>query len=181
MKKPWRKEGDGRDRNFHLIGKSGKTEIMERRNIQNAAFPFETDDSGIPEPWRPGSDGDNIRPFHDLIRYLRHPEFGCPWDGSRTLESMGKPLLDEAAEAAEALASGNARHQCEELGDVFLNLMLATVVAEESGLFTWRDVVAGITAKLVRRHPHVFGEKRAANPDEAMRMYLEAKAGEKSG
>ena len=140
-----------------------------------------TNDSGIPEPWRPGPDGDDIKPFHELIRHLRHPELGCPWDGSRTLESMGKPLLAEANEAAEALASNDVRHQCEELGDVFLNLMLATVIAEESGLFTWRDVVIGITAKLVRRHPHVFGGRRAGNPEEAMRMYLEAKAGEKGG
>lgn len=134
----------------------------------------------IPEAFRPAGDGFDVSPFHRLIAALRDPEGGCPWDKSRTLESMGKPLTDEAAEAAEALASGDHAHQCEELGDVFLNLMLATVIAEERGLFTWRDVIAGVSAKLVRRHPHVFGGKTASSPEEAMSMFLEAKAAEKN-
>ena len=132
----------------------------------------------IPEAYRPTGDGFDISPFHDLIRHLRHPEKGCPWDKSRTLATMGKPLTDEAVEAAEALASDDAAHQCEELGDVLLNVMLATVIAEEEGLFTWRDVVDGVSAKLVRRHPHVFGGQSAASPEEAMQMFLAAKAGE---
>ncbi|MCC8107857.1 MAG: nucleotide pyrophosphohydrolase [Planctomycetes bacterium] len=133
----------------------------------------------IPESYRPDGDGFDVRPFHSLIERLRHPELGCPWDSSRTLESMGKPLAGEAAEAAEALAGNDAAHQCEELGDVFLNVMLATVIAEEQGLFTWRDVVDGVTAKLIRRHPHVFGDTPANSPEEAMSMFLEAKAREK--
>ncbi len=134
----------------------------------------------IPEAYRPGANGYDVRPFHELIRHLRHPELGCPWDKSRTLESMGKPLLGEAEEAAEALASDDAAHQCEELGDVFLNIMLATVIAEERELFTWSDVVRGVTEKLVRRHPHVFGGQTAATPEEAMRMFLEAKSKERT-
>ncbi len=133
----------------------------------------------IPESYRPDGDGFDVRPFHSLIERLRHPEHGCPWDRTRTLEKMGKPLLGEAAEAAEALAGNDAAHQCEELGDVFLNVMLATVIAEEQGVFTWRDVVDGVTAKLVRRHPHVFGDTPANSPEEAMSMFLEAKAREK--
>jgi uncharacterized protein YabN with tetrapyrrole methylase and pyrophosphatase domain len=92
---------------------------------------------------------------------------------------MGKPLVGEAEEAAEALNADDPAHMCEELGDVFLNVMLATVIAEERGLFTWRDVVEGVSAKLIRRHPHVFGGKIASTPDEAMRMFLDAKAAEK--
>lgn len=132
----------------------------------------------IPELYRPSTDGYDVKPFHALIRRLRDPENGCPWDKSRTLADMGGPLTDEAAEAAEALASTDHAHQCEELGDVFLNLMLATVIAEERGLFTWRDVIEGVSAKLVRRHPHVFGEHKAESPEEAMRMFLAAKAKE---
>ena len=135
--------------------------------------------SGIPEAYRPGENGFDIAPFHELIRHLRHPEKGCPWDKSRTLETMGKPLTDEAVEAAEALATDDHAHQCEELGDVLLNIMLATVIAEEQGLFTWRDVVEGVSAKLVRRHPHVFGGETANSPEEAMTMFLAAKAREK--
>lgn len=136
-------------------------------------------EEAIPDPYRPLGDGFDISPFHALIQKLRHPEEGCPWDKSRTLENMGKPLTDEAAEAAEALASDDSAHQCEELGDVLLNVMLATVIAEEQGLFTWKDVVEGVSTKLIRRHPHVFGGKNANTPEEALQMFLAAKAEEK--
>ena len=139
----------------------------------------ETLASDIPEQFRPAGAGYDIGPFHGLIAALRDPEHGCPWDKSRTLATMAKPLSDEAAEAAEALATEDHAHQCEELGDVFLNIMLATVIAEEHGLFTWRDVIEGVSAKLVRRHPHVFGGATAGSPEEAMRMFLAAKAEEK--
>lgn len=137
-------------------------------------------DTAIPEPYRPDASGFDVRPFHELMRHLRHPERGCPWDKEQTLPKMGKPLLSEAQEAAEALAGDDPAHMCEELGDVFLNLMLATVIAEEAGLFTWRDVVEGVSAKLVRRHPHVFGDRTARSPEEAMQMFLAAKAAEKN-
>ncbi|MCC8189589.1 MAG: nucleotide pyrophosphohydrolase [Planctomycetes bacterium] len=137
------------------------------------------DATTIPERFRPDADGLGLAPFHALLQHLRHPETGCPWDRSRTLPDMGKPLLDEAAEAAEALASDDHRHQCEELGDVLLNVMLATVIAEEEGKFTWREVVEGVTAKLIRRHPHVFGGATAADPEEAMRLFQAAKAAER--
>lgn len=133
----------------------------------------------IPQEYRPSDDGFDITPFHNLIRRLRDPEKGCPWDRTRTLEKMGKSIIGEAEEAAEALNGDDHAHQCEELGDVFLNIMLATVIAEEQGVFTWRDVIAGVSAKLVRRHPHVFGDTPAADADEAMRMFLAAKAAEK--
>ena len=133
----------------------------------------------IPQEYLPSKDGLDIGPFHKLIQRLRDPEKGCPWDRTRTLEKMGKSLVGEAEEAAEALCGTDHAHQCEELGDVLLNVMLATVIAEERGLFTWRDVVSGVSAKLVRRHPHVFGDTPAADADEAMRMFLAAKAAEK--
>jgi tetrapyrrole methylase family protein/MazG family protein len=133
----------------------------------------------IPETYRPAGDGLDLSPFHRLIRRLRDPERGCPWDRRQTLESVGKPLVSEAAEAAEALAASDHGHQCEELGDVLLNVMLAAVIAEEEGAFTWRQVMDGVSAKLVRRHPHVFGDTPAASPEEAMAMFLAAKAKEK--
>ncbi len=133
----------------------------------------------MPHEYKPTGDGLDLAPFHALIRRLRHPEQGCPWDQSRTLETMGKPLVDEAVEAAEALAGLDSAHQAEELGDVLLNIMLATVIAEEEGAFTWRDVVEGVSAKLIRRHPHVFGGCTADSPEQAMEMFLAAKAKEK--
>ena len=133
----------------------------------------------IPDEYRPMPGGFDLKPFHRLVRRLRDPENGCHWDRSRTLMEMGKTLREEAEEAADALAAGDAGHQCEELGDVLLNVMLATVIAEEEGRFAWQDVVEGISAKLVRRHPHVFGDRHAASPEEAMDMFLAAKADER--
>lgn len=133
----------------------------------------------IPEEYRVNGDALDVSPFHRLMQRLRDPERGCPWDKKQTLESMAKTLLGEAEEAAEALRADDPAHQCEELGDVLLNVMLAVVIAEENGAFAWRDVVAGVTEKLVRRHPHVFGETPASSPEEAMEMFLAAKAREK--
>lgn len=135
--------------------------------------------SAVPDEYRTTGDGFDIAPFHRLMQRLRDPARGCPWDRKQTLATMAKPLLSEAAEAAEALAGSDRPHQCEELGDVLLNVMLATVIAEEQGAFSWKDVVEGVTAKLVRRHPHVFGETPASSPEEAMHMFLAAKAKEK--
>lgn len=135
----------------------------------------------IPAEFQPMADGLDISPFHALIQRLRHPEEGCPWDKTRTLALMGEPLTSEAVEAAEALSGQNAAHQAEELGDVLLNVMLAVVIAEEEKRFTWKDVIEGVTAKLVRRHPHVFGEYRAENAEQAMAIFQEAKAKEKNG
>lgn len=135
----------------------------------------------VPCEYLPAGDGLDLTPFHRLIQRLRDPETGCPWDKSRTLASMAESLAEEAAEAAEALGTADRAHQCEELGDVLMNVVLAVVIAEEEGKFSWREVVEGITAKLVRRHPHVFGDRKAASPDEAMEMFLAAKAKEKSG
>jgi tetrapyrrole methylase family protein/MazG family protein len=133
----------------------------------------------IPEEYRPVGDGLDISPLHELIKRLRDPEQGCPWDASRTLEKMAKSLLGEAEEAAEALQKNDHAHQCEELGDVLLNVMLAVVIAEEAGAFFWRDVVERVSEKLVRRHPHVFDGKTAVNAEEALAMFLDAKAREK--
>ncbi len=135
--------------------------------------------TAIPEEYRPVGDGLDVAPFHRLLQRLRDPERGCPWDRKQTLESMGTSLMSEAAEAAEALAGSDAGHQSEELGDVLLNIMLAVVIAEEQGAFAWKDVMEGVSAKLVRRHPHVFGDTPASSPEEAMEMFLAAKAKEK--
>ncbi len=132
-----------------------------------------------PEEYLSAGDGFDMAPFHRLMRRLRDPERGCPWDRKQTLSSVGGSLVSEAAEAAEALAASDRGHMCEELGDVLLNVMLAVVIAEEEGAFSWKDVVDGVSAKLVRRHPHVFGDTPASSPEEAMEMFLAAKAREK--
>ncbi len=133
----------------------------------------------IPEKYRPVGTGLDLSPFHRLVSHLRHPELGCPWDKSRTLEKMAKTIREEAEETAVALEKGDFPNQAEELGDILLNIMLAVIIAEEEGKYTWKDVMDGVSAKLVRRHPHVFGDTPAANAEEAMQMFLAAKAQEK--
>lgn len=133
----------------------------------------------IPEEYRPAGTGLDLAPFHRLVSHLRHPELGCPWDKSRTLEKMAKTIREEAEETAVALEKGDFPNQAEELGDILLNVMLAVIIAEEEGKYTWKDVVDGVSAKLIRRHPHVFGDTPAASAEEAMQMFLAAKAREK--
>lgn len=133
----------------------------------------------IPEEYRPAGTGLDLAPFHRLVSHLRHPELGCPWDKSRTLEKMAKTIREEAEETAVALEKGDFPNQAEELGDILLNVMLAVIIAEEEGRYTWKDVVDGVSAKLIRRHPHVFGDTPAASAEEATRMFLAAKAKEK--
>jgi len=106
-------------------------------------------------------------------------EDGCPWDRSQSLDSMAQNLLEEAAETHEAIAGGADPQVCEELGDTLMNVLLMARIAEQEGRFGLADVAAGIAEKLVRRHPHVFGDRRAADVEEALQSWNEAKAEEK--
>ena len=111
---------------------------------------------------------------------LRSPG-GCPWDREQTHTSLVPYLVEEAHEAAEALESGDRDHMVEELGDVLLQVAFHARVAEEDpeAPFDIDDVAAGIVAKLVRRHPHVFAEGTASTPGEVETSWDEIKAAEK--
>ena len=120
--------------------------------------------------------------FLEIIRTLRG-ENGCPWDKVQTHESL-KPCMTE--EAAELLASiriyektGNPENMIEELGDVLLQVVMHAQIASEEGLFTMADVVDGVSRKMVRRHPHVFGTGNADTPEEVLTNWEEIKKEEK--
>lgn len=98
----------------------------------------------------------------DTLRALRAPD-GCPWDRQQTHDSLRPYLLEEAAEAVDALASGHDPSTVEELGDVLLQVAFHAVIAEEEGRYAYRDIEAAISEKLVRRHPHVFGDEEASD------------------
>ena len=122
--------------------------------------------------------------FLEIIRTLRG-ENGCPWDKVQTHESL-KPCMTE--EAAELLASiriyektGNPENMIEELGDVLLQVVMHAQIASEEGLFTMVDVVDGVSRKMVRRHPHVFGTGNADTPEEVLTNWEEIKKEEKKG
>jgi len=124
-----------------------------------------------------------LRTFEGLRRIiarLRGPD-GCPWDRVQTHASLKPYLLEEAYEALAALDENDADKLCDELGDLLLEVLLHVQLAEEAGEFTLEDVVGRIASKLVRRHPHVFGEERADTPEEVMARWAELKQEERLG
>ena len=104
----------------------------------------------------PAQTGTAFAEFVALIAALRAPG-GCPWDAEQTHASIASNMLEEACEAVDAIEADDAEHLKEELGDVLLEVVLQAQIAQDAGEFTIDDVIAGIDAKIVRRHPHVFG------------------------
>lgn len=100
-----------------------------------------------------------------IVARLRAPD-GCPWDRKQTHASIKPYLIEEAYEVLQALDEEDSDKLCEELGDLLLQILLHSQIATESGEFQMRDVIQGIATKLIRRHPHVFGDSEAADADE---------------
>lgn len=120
--------------------------------------------------------------FQELInlsRHLRSPE-GCPWDREQTLDTLKSYIIEEAYEVVQAIESRDREELLEELGDLFYEVLFASQIAEESGEFGIDDVIDRLHNKLVRRHPHVFGEEKAANAEEAVKRWHTQKLKEKS-
>jgi tetrapyrrole methylase family protein/MazG family protein len=108
--------------------------------------------------------------LYGIISLLRSPD-GCPWDREQTLESLRPNLIDEAYECIEAIDEKNPGHVREELGDLFLILILMARMNEEAGTFTLEESLREISAKLIRRHPHVFDKKKASSIPEIIRNW----------
>lgn len=100
----------------------------------------------------------NIQRLLDIMARLRHPETGCPWDLQQDFASLAPYTLEEAYEVADAAERGDIEDLREELGDLLLQVVFHSRIAEDRGLFTFEDVAGAISEKLIRRHPHVFGE-----------------------
>ncbi len=105
----------------------------------------------------PLGEATSFEAFHEVVAHLRAPD-GCPWDRKQTHQSLRADLLEEAYEALAALDAADPQALCEELGDLLLHVFLQAQIAAEEGEFALADVVRGINTKIVRRHPHVFGE-----------------------
>lgn len=114
----------------------------------------------------------------DTMRRLRAPD-GCPWDREQTFESLRPYLLEEAAEATDALKWGSRQDFVAELGDVLLQIAFFSVLGEEEQSFSYEDVEEAIVSKLIRRHPHVFGDVRVSSADEVRSNWLKIKEEEK--
>lgn len=113
-----------------------------------------------------------------IVARLRAPD-GCPWDRAQTHASIKPYLIEEAYEVLQSLDDENTEKLCEELGDLLLQIMLHAQMSSEAGEFNIKDVIKGISAKLIRRHPHVFGKSKAANADEVALEWEELKQNER--
>lgn len=122
--------------------------------------------------------------FVEIIKTLRS-ENGCPWDREQTHMSLRPCMTEEAAEVAAAIriydTTGSYENLREELGDVLLQVVMHSCIAEEEGLFTLDDVVSEVAEKMVRRHPHVFGNTLAETSDQVLQNWEEIKKQEKAG
>jgi MazG family protein len=114
-----------------------------------------------------------------VMRRLRSPDGGCPWDLKQTHQSLAPYVLEEAYEVVEAIQSGDEAHLKDELGDLLLQVAFHAQLAAERGLFTADTVADGIADKLVRRHPHVFGDVSVQDADEVTVNWARIKAQEK--
>lgn len=110
---------------------------------------------------------------------LRQPD-GCPWDRVQTHESIAKNMIEEAYEAVDCIEDGDVPHLREELGDVLMQVALHAQIAADAGEFTLADVAADLNDKLIRRHPHVFGERAGADTaEDVLKIWDQVKVAEK--
>lgn len=114
-----------------------------------------------------------------VVARLRRPD-GCPWDRDQTRASLFPQFVSELEELGEAIANNDIDNQREELGDVLFHIVAQCQLAAEAGEFTLDDVLRGVTGKLVRRHPHVFGDDVAETYEDVLRTWQRVKAEEKS-
>lgn len=116
--------------------------------------------------------------FRHIIAELRGPN-GCPWDKEQTHQSLKKYLIEECYELLEAIDKDDIDHIIEELGDVLLQVVLHAQIGEDEGMFSIDDVIKGVAEKMVRRHPHVFGQQSVTDSDEVLANWEEIKKKEK--
>ncbi len=127
-----------------------------------------------------------MKPSRDIARLieimaaLRTPGSGCPWDLEQDFSSIAPYTVEEAYEVADAIARGDLVDLKDELGDLLLQVVFHARMAQEQGSFAFADVVEAITSKLIRRHPHVFGEARDLSPAEVKALWGTIKAQEKA-
>lgn len=123
--------------------------------------------------------GETFAAFADTIAALRAPN-GCPWDREQTHESIARNMIEEAYEAVDAIEQRDVTHLREELGDVLLQVVLQSQIAADAGEFTVADVCRDVNAKMIRRHPHVFGEAAAGSAEDVLSIWDNVKLAEKS-
>ena len=122
---------------------------------------------------------DALQQLIDVVAQLRSPDGGCPWDLAQTQSTLTPYVIEEAYEVVEAIASGDQNAIAEELGDLLLQVILQAQIATEESKFGLKDIAEGITQKLIRRHPHVFGDVEANSIEQVKQNWEQIKAEEK--
>ncbi|MBF0094249.1 MAG: nucleoside triphosphate pyrophosphohydrolase [Alphaproteobacteria bacterium] len=123
---------------------------------------------------------EGIQRLLDIMARLRDPKGGCPWDVEQTFASIAPHTIEEAYEVVEAIEQGDMDAFRDELGDLLLQVVFHAQMAREAGRFDFADVVTAISDKLVRRHPHVFGDAVVKDAEDQLRAWESLKAGERS-
>lgn len=118
-------------------------------------------------------------PFDQLRRIMQHLRRACPWDRAQTPQSLTRYAIEEAYEVDAAVRSGDVAAVRDELGDLLLQVLFQSCLYEEQGAFGLDEVMAGLQAKLIRRHPHVFGDAEAADAEAVRQHWQQVKAAEK--
>ena len=126
-----------------------------------------------------GSILDALKRLISVVAQLRSPDGGCPWDLAQTPQTLIPYVIEEAYEVVDAIQSGDKDAIAEELGDLLLQVVLQTQIASEAGDFTLQEVATGISEKLIRRHPHVFGDVEVNSAREVNQNWEQIKAEEK--
>jgi tetrapyrrole methylase family protein/MazG family protein len=164
----------------HSLGVSGEERIVE---VPLYELDRVEGFGNLSLVWVPRSDKDELRNrtferLHEIVQILRSPQ-GCPWDREQTHLSIRKNLIEETYEVLETIDDDDPAAMCEEMGDLLLQIMLHSQMEEEAGTFNIYDVIEGINEKLIRRHPHVFGDMAAESADDALANWQQMKDEEK--
>jgi tetrapyrrole methylase family protein/MazG family protein len=162
-----------RDHHVTLVDAAGKYETLALTELEQAAWASIV---YVPPRAQPSS----LNALGEVVAHLRAPN-GCPWDRAQTHQSLRKDFLEECYEVLETLDENDIPHLREELGDLLLHIFLQAQIASESGEFLLTDVVADITAKLIRRHPHVFADVQVNGIDEIVGNWEKIKQAENGG
>ncbi|MCW8830623.1 MAG: nucleoside triphosphate pyrophosphohydrolase [Gammaproteobacteria bacterium] len=122
-----------------------------------------------------------IERLQDIMRALRDPDSGCPWDIKQNMQSITPYTIEEAYEIADAIERGDMHDLKDELGDLLFHVVFYAQMASEQQAFCFDDVVRAINDKLVRRHPHVFADDQAGSDEELLKAWEQQKASEREG
>ncbi|MGH2542011.1 MAG: MazG family protein, partial [Ardenticatenaceae bacterium] len=155
--------------------REGRTITMPLYRLdQQSDFSYLTTLWVPPLPW-PSS----LPSFQNIVAHLRSPD-GCPWDREQDHDTLRPFVLEEAYEVAEAIDNDSAPDLCDELGDLLLMILMNAQIASESGDFNMSDVIASISEKMIRRHPHVFGSTTVSGSADVLRNWEAIKAEERN-